>query len=337
MPRSHYVADNRLDYALDDETTHLGLKPRWSREVSSGGTSSARTDLFFTQAFVRHRIGEGISVSAGRELLAWGPSNFRSPSNPYYFDAGKTRPLEEAPGVDVARATMVVGHLATSAGYVFGGRGQPASARHTPFIKMDYTGGSYVASAVLQRQVAGIYAGAYAQLTINDALLLYGETGLLPPARTPPAGATGRDQSWGVGATYSFEGGRSVALELLHDTRGYSRSEEQSFFEHLATLPAEQLASAVAGLPAQAPSLLGRNYVYVLAQSDLQDSTKYWRVSWTLNAGDRSSQLLTYGEVSVAPRLALFGSFLRNSGGKQTEFGAVVRQTFTVGAKVFFY
>jgi hypothetical protein len=35
------------------------------------------------QGFVRYRQGEAV-FTAGRELLSWGPANFRSPSNPFY-------------------------------------------------------------------------------------------------------------------------------------------------------------------------------------------------------------------------------------------------------------
>ena len=43
------------------------------------------------------------NATLGRELLNFGPAQFRSPSSPYYFDNGRSDPVRELSGIDLAK------------------------------------------------------------------------------------------------------------------------------------------------------------------------------------------------------------------------------------------
>lgn len=132
------------------------------------------------QAFARYRQGEGV-LTVGRELLTWGPANFRSPSNPFYFDAGRTNPLASTPGVDVLRYTgQVAPGWRVGGGYVLStSQITPATdLGHSSWLKIDNQGEAHLASLVISQQRGGAtFVGGFAQWTPDDAWLLYGEVG----------------------------------------------------------------------------------------------------------------------------------------------------------------
>jgi hypothetical protein len=149
-----------------------------------------------------------------------------------------------------------------------------------------------------------------------------------------------------AGASYTFENGQSLAGELLHDGHGLSRKEEQRYFSRADSVSSQYLAapnSSVAPLLlrslgqgiSQAPLLLNRDYLYLLWQSNPQDTGQYWRVMWTRNGQDASHQLSLYGEKSLSSRLTLFALMSRNFGKPDTEFGSLMRSSLMVGIKVF--
>jgi hypothetical protein len=178
------------------------------------------------QGFVRYRQGEAV-FTAGRELLSWGPANFRSPSN-RSTDAGRTNPLAATPGVDLLRYTQQIAPgWRAGGGYVFStSQITPATELgHSAWPKLDQQGSSHLASLVLSQQRGGAtFVGGFAQWTPDDAWLLYAEFGstrppgqlqpqALAPARCSVGSSPRRGSDSLLGASYTLESGHVLTGE----------------------------------------------------------------------------------------------------------------------------
>jgi hypothetical protein len=352
-----------LDYSLR-------LRSVAQRNGDEAGAATV-TDTYFSQAYARVHLPAGWSASAGRMLLTWGPGNLRSPSNPFYYDAGRTQPLRELSGLDAASAlyssasytvqaihVFASGHTSGSQAENFSGS-QVGSIRYNgnDVLKFDTHADTWLASAIVSRQPGNTtFAGAYAQWTVNDAWLVYGEagSGRRPFALAPGTGASGlpltlsapspRANTDLAGASYTLENGQTVNLEYLYDGHGYGRTAEAQYF--LAAKSAGALPGAPAAGPgaailgqalATAPVLLARDYLAAIWQSNPQESTLYWRGQWTGNLSDHSMQWLGYVEKNVTRHASLFASATLNTGGAASEFPALLRRSLTVGVKLFIF
>lgn len=338
IPSAQFVSDSRLDFAWKSREVDLTLKPRMvlGSTRTNGQTTSSR-DTYLSQAFARVRLQDDLTATIGRELLTWGPANFRSPSNPFYYDAGKTRPLQDVAGLDAVRVDWSQGRITSTLGYVANGRQSDEDWRQSFLWKMDYRGNDFVVgTAVSKARSSATFVGAYAQASLGDAWLVYGELGSAPPTTVAPqtssAGATSRELLGTLGASYTLESGRTLSMEYLHDGRGYTRAAMQAYFSKLLT---RQPSVGISPYKNERSNLLGRDYLYILFQSNLQDSKTYWRVSLTENILDQSRQFNGYLEVNLHPKVSVFGNLLWNEGRRNTEFGAALKSQVTVGFKFF--
>jgi hypothetical protein len=66
-------------------------------------TRSGVSDASLSQWQLRAGLTETVALSLGREVMNWGPAQFRSPSSPFYFDNGRANPSRELSGVDAAK------------------------------------------------------------------------------------------------------------------------------------------------------------------------------------------------------------------------------------------
>lgn len=326
-------------------------------------------DAYLSQAFARLRFGSRTTVSTGRLLLTWGPGQLRSPSNPFYFDAGKTQPLRELSGIDAGsmlysgdNASMQVarvfsnGHTSGIQGENFSGnQGENFSGnqtgsmdfRGTTLFKLDAQGDNWQNSLVLAKKDANpLFVGGYGQWTANDAVLLYAEVGsgsrpqsLLPDsyhliAPSPRATTTL------LGGSYTLENGQTIYGEFLYDGHGYNRNEERTYFA-VAQQAASQLVldQSVAARLGQAlgtaPVMLGRRYVSAIWRSNPQESGSFWQGMWTTNVNDYSQLVSVYVEQNLTSRVTVFGYLTRNFGGRDTEFGALFKGSVLLGVKIF--
>jgi len=325
------------------------------------GAPNPRDDAYLSQAFARLRFDSRTSISAGRLLLTWGPGQLRSPSNPFYFDAGKTQPLRELSGIDAGSmiysgddtSVQVVrvfsnGHTGGSQGENFSGS-QTGSTdfRGITLLKFNGQGSNWQNSLVLAKKDADLlFVGAYGQWTASDAILLYAEAGsgsrpqfLLPDSyrliAPSPRAATAL-----LGGSYTLENGQTVYGEFLYDGHGYNRDEERAYFAvaRQATIQLASNAAAAAQLGqalGAAPVLLGRRYVSAIWQSSPQESKLFWQGMWTANADDHSQQVRAYVERNLTRRVTLFGYLTRNFGERDTEFGALLKGSVLLGVKIF--
>lgn len=362
VPQDPAFLDARMNVRVHQSGTELILQPRWlgqSKSTATDGGSVSEWSL--RQAYARLQATDRSTVTAGRQVLTWGPANFRSPSNPFYFDSGKLNPLREVAGIDLAQYLLAAAPYSLTAGYVVGSSQHPDSdAADTAFAKLDYLGADYLLSANLAKTHGRKpFVGVFGQFNANDALMLYGEYGhgqrpsslTLDPAGQPPFRIEQPSQaatSVLAGVSYTLLDGQAVALEYLHDGHGLSDPDQDAFFRILrssadrATTSADPTARArqgsLLGLAAsRSPNLLGRNYLSVLWQSNPQEAGQYWRLSASTNLHDGSGQASGYLEKSLTTRVSLFANVVRNFGPADSEFMSVVRSVVTLGLKVFVF
>jgi hypothetical protein len=132
-----------------------------------------------------------------------------------------------------------------------------------------------------------------------------------------------------LGAAYTFEDGKSFNAEFLHDGHGFTAAEEDAYFARAAS------ALPWAGMTlGYAPSLLGRDYVHLVWQSNMMESDGYWRLMYTRNLTDRSNGLGVYGEKTLNPHLSAFAMFVLNAGSARQEMPALFTRSAALGLKV---
>ncbi|MDR1227519.1 MAG: hypothetical protein LBK55_00620 [Azoarcus sp.] len=361
LPLWRGVTEARLDLRKDFGAFDVLLAPHLVEEASTvrnDGDLVTDGRLRLAQGFVRRKSGMNTFV-LGRERLTWGPANFRSPSNPWYFDSGRTDPLALTHGIDLARATVGYGQSRTTIGYVAATHAVPAAGpnRQSAFLKFDRQGSDYLASLVLMKPTEkgeaedkAFFIGAFAQYSPNDAWVMYGEfgNGRQPYRLRPTSGGVvaldlpAQRRSAGLlGASYTQESGRIVFLEYLHDQGGFSGSERRAWFDTAerasAMFPAD---TATAGrtlgqLLGSSSRLLGRNYLWLAWQSNPQVSDLIWRAELTVNADDGSAAAMLYGEKSLGAKVSAFAIINKNFGSRRTEFGSLTDMQVLAGLKWF--
>lgn len=364
LPSSQRLLDARANLQLKSGMADALLQPRLlaTHNTYPGGADSSNDDVYLSQAFVRARPGQQLTLTGGRFRFTWGPANFRSPSNPFYFDAGKNQPLLDVPGIDLLRVDYSAAPAKLTAAWV-AGAGHLAGRTDiddVALLKLDHAGDALVASAIAAARSGGKpFVGAYAQFNASDALMLYGELGhgqrpvtlQLPalPAGTPVVASPSAPATSALaGASYTLQNGQVLSVEYLYDGHGYDRDGEARYFALAADRAQAFQSGANAGLRAQAaaalgqllsqsPALLGRHYGYLLWQSNPQDTGFYWRAALAGNLQDHSTQALLYVEKNLSRRVSVFGSAMVNGGSARSEFGAISNRSVSLGAKFFMF
>lgn len=367
LPSSAAEAESRLEVRGTGDTVDFKLRIRGIASRYDCECDNWRDgDLYTSQAYVRWKFSPTTSVSAGRQLLTWGPASFRFPSNPFYFDAGRTEPLRELSGIDVlglssshsnwslhAAQVFSSGHVRGSEGEDFSGS-QLGSTQYkrTSLLRLDMQRDALNLGLVTAKRQAGTtFVGAYAAYDINDAWRLWGETGWGRRPWSIESSADGtayavtapssRAATALVGAGYTFINGQSVQLEYLHDGHGLNIEDERAYFDtaRLASaslngpLAAQAAATLGQGL-SYIPVSLSKRYLAGVWQSSPQNSRLYWRAMWTYNVTDHSQQPSVFAEYSFSDRASWVLSFVLNRGSTRSEFGSLIRNSLTVGLKI---
>ena len=314
-------------------------------QVRTTDTSGRGNAAYLSRWRLGWRVAPAWSVSAGRELLNWGAAQFRSPSSPFYFDNGRTDPMRVLSGMDTAvlswtpdpHRSLTLARIADSG---------HAAAVPDPWRDgwlarwaqrgEDWSGGLALAQAAGRAPFVGLNL----QRTLDDAWLLYAEasSGTRSNALASPANAaqpfalqaeSPRRSDWLLGASYTLDDGQSLYAEFLHDGHGYTAAQEQAWFARAAAAP-----SAAGMALGYAPSLLGRDYLHLVWQSNLMDSTGYWRAMATHSFTDGGNQLSGYAEYLLHGQVSLFVLGAFSPGGARREFSALLRRSLTVGVKL---
>ncbi|HLP98851.1 MAG TPA: hypothetical protein VK149_10435 [Sideroxyarcus sp.] len=342
LPQASDVAELRAGFKLDNETVRItGRFIGSTREMRNGFGTSSRSEGYASLWQVRVRAAEGWNVAAGRDVLNWGAGQFRSPSSPFYFDNGRTDPMRELVGMDVAKLSWTpdMQNSAMLARVVRSGYGaaQPDAWRNSWLAKFD-TRGDEIAWGMVAAKAPhlGAFYGAHGQYTMSDELMLYGEwsSSVLPVALGSPADSAQpyliqspapRGNATLAGSSYTFESGQSLAMEYLHDGHGYTQAEEAAYF---------QRATTQFGLPlGLMPRLLGRDYFHAVWQANMMSETGYWRLMYTRNLTDDGNEFAAYGEITLHAHLSLYALAVLPLGNVRQEAGMLFTRSFTVGLK----
>lgn len=335
IPEQQWLAEMRLNARGEFEPFDVVADLRVFAEhntLSAGAVVGTQdrthesTQAQLIQGFGRWKVGDNTFV-IGREVFAWGPATFRSPSNPFYFDAGLTQPLAVTPGVDLVRATHSLDEWRITAAHVISAdRLEPAVDRaQTTLLKLDYQGHAHLVSVnVASKAHQKVFVGGFVQYVPDDAWLVYAEHG-----SANPAAGLGRTSL--VGAGYTFESGQMLTAEWMHHSGGWQRTQSHQHFAQVAQAILSGAPTINSGVPRQ----MGRNYLWLGLQSNPQHTQFLWRGEWVRNQTDASSRWMAYMEKSFNSNLSGFLMLRRHVGGGSTEFGSLVKSSVTVGIKLF--
>lgn len=343
LPERSAVGELRLNLKAESETVRLTARAiaTWQNRADSAATQQS-DDAYLSQWQFRLRAAEGWHVAAGRDVLSWGPGQFRSPSNPFYFDNGRRNPMRELVGMDSAKLSWTPDmQSSASMVHIFNtghSTSQPDAWRDSWLAKFDRRGDEWALGLVaLKAPDTPAFYGAYGQNTLSDALLLYGELGssTQPVALQSPADISQpftvqanspRRTTALLGAAYTFENSQSLSVEYLHDGHGYTAAQESAYFQRAITQPGIALG--------QAPRLLGRDYLHLVWQSNLMAETGYWRLMFSRNLNDDGNELAGYGETVLSPKISAYALAILPQGNARQEFSALVQRSLTLGLKI---
>lgn len=337
------VAELRLNLKAENETVRLTARTIGStREERNEFGARSRSEGYVSQWQVRVRVAESWNVAAGREVLNWGAAQFRSPSSPFYFDNGRSDPMRELSGMDVLKVSWTpdMQSSATLARVVRSGysAAQPDRWRDSWLAKLDQRGDEWAYGIVsVKAPHLPTFYGAHAQMTLSDALMLYGElaSSVNPYVLQSPVDVaqpftvtmpSSRHTTSLGGVAYTFQDGKSLAAEYLHEGHGYSAAEERAYFQRAAITP-----SMASGL---APHLLGRDYVHLVWQSNLMESSGYQRLMYAHNLTDNGNEVSAYAETLLAGQLSAYVLAVLPLGDARQEFSSLFRRSVTAGLKI---
>jgi hypothetical protein len=337
------VAELRLSVKAENETIRLTARSVASTRTMRNASDTQRLgEAYLSKWQIRVRTAMEWNVAAGREVLNWGPAQFRSPSSPFYFDNGRSNPMRELVGMDALKISWTpdMQNSASVARIVRSGHGasEPDEWRHIWLAIFDHRGDEWaygLVAAKAPEQPA--FYGAHGQATLSDALMLYGEasSSSRPQALQSPADSrqpfalqapAPRRTTTLAGASYTLEDGKSLAAEYLHEGHGYKPGEEEAYFQRAAVMPGMALGLA--------PRLLGRDYLHVVWQSNLMDEHGYWRLMFTRNLGDGGNEIAGYGETFFTSKVSAFLLAVLPLGNARQEFSALLQRSLTLGLKI---
>ncbi|BBE51725.1 hypothetical protein OYT1_ch2205 [Ferriphaselus amnicola] len=344
LPQNSSTAEARFNFKAEGEGLRLTARPILLAQDDRNSFGSQRqTDAYLSQWQLRWRASEAWSLAAGREVLNWGPAQFRSPSSPFYFDNGRSNPMRELSGVDALKASWTPNMETTLSLARITGSGHVVqdSWRDSWLLKADQRGDDWAAGlALVHTPGQGAFTGLHGQFTASDALMLYGEasSSTRASALQSPADAalpfsiaqrSFRRTTALLGSAYTFENGQSLNAEYLHDGHGYSAVEQSTYFTRAAASPMS------AGLSlGYAPSLLGRDYLHLVWQSNLMESGGYWRTMATHGFTDGGNELSGYVEHAISGRVTVFALGVLPVGTARQESSSLFRHSVTAGLKI---
>jgi len=332
----------RLDIKLESSDFRLTLRPILGRQWHD---QDRRDEGYLSQWQVRATLSDTLSLGLGREVMNWGPAQFRSPSSPFYFDNGRGEPTRELSGVDAIKLAWTTdAERAVSLAYVqdTGHRSEATDPwRSTWLLKGEWRGDDWTGGLALAHASGRApFVGAYGQWTLSDAWLTYAEAASSTQAQAlgSPADTTlpfevlsesARQGSVLLGAARSFANGQSLNLEFLSHGHGYTRAEAAAYFARAAAGPA-QAALALS----RRPALLGQRYLHAVWQSNPLDTGTYWRLMASRSLDDTSSQWAAYLDRPINDHLSVTLLGVVNTGGPRREFAALSERALTLGLRL---
>ncbi|MDD5612834.1 MAG: hypothetical protein PHF75_07315, partial [Gallionella sp.] len=119
LARDSGTLEARFNFKAENDALRLTMRPIVLAQQSD---QARQNEAYLSLWQVRLRATDTWSVAAGRELLNWGPAQFRSPSSPFYFDNGRSNPMRELSGLDALKLswnpdlqhTLMLAHISGS-------------------------------------------------------------------------------------------------------------------------------------------------------------------------------------------------------------------------------
>lgn len=340
LPQNSTTLESRFNFKVENDTLRLTLRPI---AIAKNNSVNNQYDSYLSLWQLRLRASEEWNIAAGREVLNWGPAQFRSPSSPFYFDNGRSNPMRELSGVDALKLSWNPNRQSTLTLARITGSGHVAQDnwRNSWLLKADQRGEEWAAGLALAHTPGqGLFVGLHGQKTVSDALLWYGEMSfstranalISPPDATLPfslAPRSPRQTTALLGAAYTLDNGQSLNAEYLHTDHGYHAAQQSAYFSRAAA------ATMSAGMAlGNAPSLLGRDYLHLVWQSNLMESGGYWRAMATHSFTDGGNELSGYAESALTRRITVFALAALPLGSPWQEFSSLYRSSFTAGLKI---
>ncbi len=369
LPAFQFDLQARPDLQLDFRFFRVKAKPRlhlnrsWAEGVGEGD-SKGTSETFLNEWQVRLGYQDVLFVSYGREVLLWGPGMFLSPSNPFFFDNGRSNPYRELGGTDFVQLAYIPS-VQWSFSYMRNTKQGRNEERHLEFrpidaLKVDFTQDTYAFSGIASKSKdTRMRLGGYGQITASDSTVLYGETvlglgseGLYPKKVSGPVEWEMRlekidsDEVFHttlVGGAYTFDGGTNLTVEYVHNREGYDEREARDYYTlgrevspaFSAGMPTAQLAASVLS-KAIDPNLqlLRRNYLFVqVLQNDI-GSVLDLNLRYTHNLDDSSGFFVLLASLDIGERYQMFGLAAINRGHPESEFGRILDYQTILGIKV---
>lgn len=369
IPRQVADAEWREDWRLDAGECNAGLDlrlmARKALQADAGIDRATQHDAYVRTGSLACRMGDGFEARLGREVLQWGNATFRSPSNPFFVDTGKTHPIRELLGKDFVQLgwRSAAGWSVAAVRHV--GDAQRDDGATEPFqastaLRIDQVDATQSLGAIVtQRDGGRLRLGGYVTRTVSEAWLWYADASLQRggDARVAVADASA-PAGWRfaprpddqrlrgaalLGAAYTLESGWSLTGEALLNNEGYDRS-ERAQARQAAQAADALLQSGTPQAPAGAAvladalqprlSVLGRRHLFVQALRTEWDNRADVALRWAHNLDDGSGSLsgsLTY---VLGARTQLLCVASLNRGSSDAEFPRLLRHSVLLGLRL---
>lgn len=290
------------------------------------------------QAYVDYRKA-GMTLTAGKRLMGWGPSLLFSPSNRLFPDNGSMTPRREISGKPLGSVTVPVNDaldvqllvadpkltevpgMATGGAFAMGRVQYAATGRERRLAGLLYGGGGGLRP----------YLGAYAETGLSDAWTAgaemsvgrgYGKVGSSQAAQFGES-----DSSWRLDSAmslrYGLSNGAEVAMEYIYN--GYALCREQLAMAGRAAMPA--VGDSVAYNRPFHPLPL-RHYLNLQTTWPKLFGDRRWNWTGRLVQGWAPASAIAFSEIGFSPEdhtTLHFGAYRAWGGGESTNIRPVTQ------------
>jgi hypothetical protein len=145
-----------------------------------------------------------------------------------------------------------------------------------------------------------------------------------------------------IGGSYTFAGSGTLYLEYAYNSPGYSESEADNYYSlrrrAAGTIGLGGLASALGQKTLGETAITGlrflrKNYAMLqYTQTNIRNKFDL-TLRWTQSVNDGSGQFTAVVSYSLGNHLELFSVGTVDEGGRNTEFGSILRYQWMVGLK----
>ena len=363
----NYGLELRPNIELDLNACNINLKPRYrTTYLRDQESASPDSELFMNTALADCRLADSINLKVGRQRLAWGNSQFRSPSNPFFAESVLFNPVYELIGKEFAVLDYSANFnwkFSAIANWDESHLDQPANPNYQFIksygVKAEYTAQSSQWGGIIsQREAKPLRVGGFSNYTLNRALLVYGEfsvskdsNGLLPVAANnnllpsfEPADTLDKKYRYSflAGANYTFMNGWNGGVEYLHSNEGFS-SQQAAAWRDAGAIAISMLntefaaqASAVA-VSAIDPLWRQLRQNYLILNLNRTEYRNVFDVAFQniTNLDDGSNSIAASVVYHSSDNTELFLVANANSGGGSKEFERLISSVVLIGLRFY--